>query len=73
MLKLDEDYSLDIPGRIERRRKALTVKELAEFVSVSTKQVYELVAKGHIPSYRIAGAIRFDPRHAAQWLRSQHA
>jgi excisionase family DNA binding protein len=72
-MKLDEDYSLDIPCRIERRRKVLTVKELAAFVSLSTKQIYELVAKGHIPSYRIAGAIRFDPSHTATWLRSQSA
>jgi excisionase family DNA binding protein len=69
----EENYTLDIPSRIERRRKALTVKEVAELVSLSTKQIYELVAGGHIPSYRIAGAIRFDPRRTAEWLRLQHS
>lgn len=69
----ENDYTLDIPSRIERSRKVLTVKQLAEFVSLSSKQIYELVSKGHIPSYRIAGAIRFDPRRTAEWLRSQHS
>lgn len=73
-LKLDEDYStLDIPGRIERRRQALTVSELADLIHISSKQIYELVTKSYIPSYRIAGSIRFDPKRVADWLRSQAA
>ena len=70
---MDDDFNLDIPGRIERRRKALTVKEVAELIHLSGKQIYELVGRGHIPSYRIAGAIRFDPLRTANWLRSQHS
>jgi len=69
----DIDDPIDIPTRIERQRKAMTVKQLADLVQLSTKQIYELVGKGHIPSYRISGAIRFDPHHTAVWLRSQHS
>jgi excisionase family DNA binding protein len=68
-----DSTALDIPSQLERRRSALTVKELADAVNLSTKQIYELVAKSYIPSYRIAGSIRFDPKRVADWLRSQAA
>jgi excisionase family DNA binding protein len=67
------DTALDLPTLIERRRKALTVSELAELIHLSTKQIYELVGKGYIPSYRIGGSIRFDPKTTADWLRAQAA
>jgi excisionase family DNA binding protein len=70
---VEEFSTLDLPSRIERRRKALTVSELAELISLSPKQVYKLVQQGHLPSYRIAGSIRLDPITTAQWLRSQSA
>jgi len=64
---------LDIPARFERRRKALTVAELADDLNLSPKTIYELVSKGNIPYYRIAGSIRFDPFRIAAWLRLQEA
>ena len=64
---------LDIPARLERRRKALTVAELAEELNLSGKTIYEQVSKGHIPYYKIAGSIRFDPVRIAGWLRLQEA
>lgn len=66
-----DSAALDIPSQLERRRKALTVKELADAVNLSAKQIYELVRKSYIPSYRIAGSIRFDPKLVADWLRKQ--
>jgi len=64
---------LDLPTQLESTRKALTVAELAETLALSTKQIYALVDKGYIPSYRIAGSIRFDPVRIAAWLRGQAA
>jgi excisionase family DNA binding protein len=72
-MEKDEDLTLDIPTRIERRRKALTVPELASLLGISKRQVYTLVQGGHIPSYRIAGTVRLDPAQVAQWLRSNRA
>jgi excisionase family DNA binding protein len=69
----DEDLTLDIPSRIERRRKALTVPELAGIIGISKRQVYALVQRGHIPSYRIAGTVRLDPASIALWLRSNRS
>jgi excisionase family DNA binding protein len=65
--------SLDLPDQIAQHRKALTVAEIGDILGLSSKQIYALVAKGYIPSYRIAGSIRFDPKLTAEWLRSQTA
>lgn len=67
------DLSLDIPTRIQRRRNALTVAELAEITSLSSKQIYSLIKRGALPHYRIASSVRFDPKRTADWLRSQSA
>ena len=66
----DEDLSLDLPSRIERRRKALTVPELAGIIGISDSKLYEFIKQGHLPSYRIGGAVRLDPALVAKWLRS---
>lgn len=39
--------ALDLPAQLERRKKALTVLELAESLSLSSKQIYALVSKGY--------------------------
>jgi len=69
----EDDYTLDLPTRIERRKRALKARDIAEFLNISGKQVYALVQQGRIPSYRIDGAIRFDPATTARWLRSRAA
>lgn len=38
--------------------RALTVKQLAELVSVSQRHIRSLIAKGVIKSFRIGGCIR---------------
>ena len=43
--------------------------ELADELNLSGKTIYEPVSKGHIPYYKIAGSIRFDPVRIAGWLR----
>lgn len=63
----------DIPTQLAAHKKALTVAELAGVLTLSSKQVHALVAKGYIPSYRIAESIRFDPVRVGSWLRSQAA
>jgi excisionase family DNA binding protein len=63
----------DIATLIERRRNALTVPELAELLAISDKQVYSLIKRGSLPSYRIASSVRLDPAETADWLRSMRA
>lgn len=53
---------------IENRKSALTVAEVAGFLSVSERLVYDLVAKGEIPHFKVASAVRFDPQALHDWL-----
>ena len=69
----DLTEALDLPSRIAKSKKALSVTDLSGFIGISTKKIYELVEKRSIPSYRIAGSIKFDPKLTADWLRSQAA
>jgi excisionase family DNA binding protein len=65
------DTVIDLATQIERRRNALDVPELAGLLKMSRQKIYNLIQKGEIPSYCIAGSIRLDPATTAIWLRSQ--
>jgi hypothetical protein len=67
----EDDAPLDIATRIERWGRLLDVRDLADLLDTSTKQVYRLVHRRYIPSLRIAGSVKFDPLATANWLRSQ--
>lgn len=65
----DDNAPLDLASFIEQRRTAMNVKDLANLLGVSQKQIYALRDKGAIPSFRVGAAIRFDPIAITQWLR----
>ena len=56
---------------IRGRRGAWTAEELAELLALSKKHLYRLAKAGRIPSYRIGGAVRFDPTSTADWLEGK--
>jgi excisionase family DNA binding protein len=70
---VDDGQPRDLASTIERRRKAMTVKEVADVLGVSDKQIYSLVSRSLIPYFRVGGALRFDPFAIAAWLRKQQA
>ena len=57
---------------IEEKTEALRVRDIAQILDVSVQQVYKMAAKGQIPSFRIANAVRFDPEDFATWLRARY-
>lgn len=57
---------------IEEKTEALRVRDIAQILDVSVQQVYKMAAKGQIPSFRIANAVRFDPEEFATWLRKKY-
>ena len=57
---------------IEEKTEALRVRDIAQILDVSVQQVYKMAAKGQIPSFRIANAVRFDPEEFAAWLRTKY-
>jgi excisionase family DNA binding protein len=56
---------------LEGREEALKVQEVAELLGVSDRHIYELVADGTLPAFRVGKAIRFDPQDLADWLRKK--
>lgn len=46
----------------------LTVTETAARLSVSRRTVYDLIASGRMPAFRVGGQIRLSPEAVADWL-----
>jgi putative molybdopterin biosynthesis protein len=56
---------------LESRREALTVQEVADLLGVSDKHIYEMIADGRLPAFRVGKSIRLDPQDVADWLRAK--
>ena len=56
---------------LEGRRQALRVNEVANLLCVTPQHIYNMVARGALPSLRIAGAIRFDTQDLVNWLKTK--
>ncbi len=61
-----------LADEIERIPHALKVAELAPLLNVSRMTLYREVHAQTVPYFRVRGAIRFDPRAVAEWLRTGH-
>ena len=48
---------------------ALTVREVAAFLSVDEKTIYRLVTKGDIPGFKVLGSWRFQRHDLQQWIQ----
>ncbi len=57
---------------VEAKTEALRVRDVAQILGFSVQQIYKMAAEGHIPSIRIASAVRFDPQEFATWLRTKY-
>ena len=64
-------YHPTLAERIEAMDHAMTVKELAPMLRLSSTSLYNLAREGEIPSIRIGGSVRFDPHAIAVWLRAR--
>jgi excisionase family DNA binding protein len=58
--------------QLEARSGAMKVAELCELLGVDDKHIYRMAARGSLPSFRVGGAVRFDPQEVAKWLRSKY-
>ena len=51
----------------------MRVSEVANLLCLPPQRMYKMAANGHLPSLRIAGAIRFDPQDLVNWLKGKMA
>jgi excisionase family DNA binding protein len=49
-------------------RPFFTTRSLAERLSLSDRTVRDLIGRGEIPSYKVSGARRIDPKDVDMWL-----
>ena len=64
--------SLNLIQELESRHGAMKVSELTELLGVDDKHIYRMAARGQLPSFRVGGAVRFDPHEVANWLRLKY-
>jgi excisionase family DNA binding protein len=51
--------------------RALTVKDVAELLSVDQKTIYRLAQKGGIPGFKVLGSWRFQRNDIVNWINDQ--
>ncbi len=52
----------------KRRARMLTLKEVAEFFSLSEKTVYRMANAGTLPALKVGGQWRFEPKILDSWI-----
>jgi len=55
---------------MEPDRQLLTAEQVAEFLRLSTWQIYELARRGEIPHVRIGRVVRFRSDTLDEWTRA---
>lgn len=65
-----DDAGRSLADIIQARRKALTINEFADLLSLAPTTVYDMARTGKLPCFRVGSAIRLDPKKAADWLRA---
>ena len=57
-------------------KRLIDIKELAKYLTIKHRTIYQYVQKGVIPHYRIGGGskaiIRFDYNQIDKWLETQY-
>ena len=51
-------------------KKLLTVKNVADLLSVSPKTLYQWAEYGSIPCFKLNGSLRFDEEKITEWVNS---
>ena len=56
---------------LKAKRSAMTVKEVAEILSLSQREIYKLAASNQIPHFKIGSSVRFEPSMVLVWLEER--
>ncbi len=52
-------------------KAALSVREVADLLSVDSKTVYRLAKRGELPGFKVAGSWRFMRDDIESWIEAQ--
>jgi len=51
-------------------RKLLPASDVAEMLSLSRQHIYTMATSGELPSIKLRGAVRFDPKDVEQFIQA---
>lgn len=63
---------MDLLDRLSKRRRLLTLNELARMFGIHRATLRKYIKERRIPYRRIGVQYRFDPRVVARWLRREY-
>ena len=63
---------LNLIEELEAGSGGIKISDLAAILGVDDKHFYRIAARGQLPSFRVGGAVRFDPQDVAKWLRTKY-
>lgn len=55
----------------EQSPPAMTVRDVASFLSVDEKTIYRLAQQGKLPGFKVAGTWRFLLQDIQEWIDEQ--
>lgn len=69
--KKQDQEPQDIPSQLRKFKKAISAARLADLLDFSVSHILKQAKHGKIPSYRLGGAVKFDPIRVADWLEAR--
>jgi excisionase family DNA binding protein len=66
----ESDDRRDLPTRIRQFKRAMSATQVADLLDFTVSHILKQAKRGKIPSYRIGGAVKFDPIRVADWLEA---
>lgn len=66
-----EEAPRSLLTHLARKKEPMTVAQLATYLHISKRSVYNAIQNDSLPVIRIGSTIRLDPVHVARWLRKR--
>ncbi len=70
-MTMEEEAPRSLLTHLARKKEPMTVKQLADYLRISIRSVYNAISHDDLPVIRIGRTIRLDPVHVARWLRKR--
>ncbi len=56
---------------LDTSNRMMTIREVAEYLSVHEKTIYRLVKSGELPALRVGGQWRFEKKVLDAWIQNR--
>lgn len=53
------------------QKNIMTIREVADYLSVHTATIYKYAQKGEIPAFKIGSDWRFTKKHIDEWIEKR--